>query len=265
MSLQRRLQASCRARRVSWPQPVSSQSPAWVCPASLLCSFPRKWKQPFPQFPGRKTEENIAAKETTSGGAQQTGHAPRAALSLQLLGTSRETQQPVLPSRGHSGQYPPFGPSAETQPMSPDTARPHEPGSLNRLYNHGFRNTAGFKGLHTQTNVKTQGSHTLSPSVRFPGFSDRNRIIFLLRATFSLHVLGFHHHCMPTRRVSAETLALAVPGAARPPCWGQELWNRLHPAQCRERPPIPLGCPRRQPGLLSPEQTMSFKVNDLLQ
>lgn len=33
--------------RVSWPQPVSSQSPAWVCPASLLCSFPRKWKQPL--------------------------------------------------------------------------------------------------------------------------------------------------------------------------------------------------------------------------
>lgn len=133
---------------------LGSQSPAWVYSASLLCSFPRKWKQPgFLNFLEEKPEDTIKPKSPRLGvPIGQQDMLLRAALRLQLLETSRETQQPVLASSGRSGRCPRFRLHCCMQPtpVSPDTARPHEPRSLNRRYNHSFRNTAGFKGLHGQ-------------------------------------------------------------------------------------------------------------------
>lgn len=127
------------AGRCLWPRPVSSQSPegsVWLLSFFL---FLENGNDLFSSISWKENLKRILWPKSARLGVPRRPQATLlgAALSLQLLGTSRETQQPVLAS-----------------------SRPHKPGSLNRLCNHGTQ--LASKGSTPETNVKTQGSHTES-------------------------------------------------------------------------------------------------------
>lgn len=101
----------------------------------------------FLSFLEEKPEETIGAEETTSGGARETaGHAPQGCTQSPASGNFQGNPAACPCKQWTQWAVSPLpAPLPRPTPASPDPARPHEPGSWDRLYNHSFRTQLASK------------------------------------------------------------------------------------------------------------------------